>query len=56
MNYLFVLAAFLCSLAALVVALGNSLGSSTWEEWVAGALAAYFLSLLVPWVEARRTP
>lgn len=56
MNYLLVLAAFLCSLAALVVSLGNSLGGSTWQQWLAGALVAYFLSLLVEWVEAWRAP
>jgi hypothetical protein len=54
MSYLLLLAAFLCALAALVVALGNSLGGSTWEQWIAGALLAYLLSLLVPWLEERR--
>jgi len=56
MNYVLVLIALFCAVFAEVVALGNKLGSSTWEEWVAGALIAYFLSLLIPWVEARRAP
>lgn len=53
MSYLLVLVAFVCALAAEVVELGGQLFGSTWQEWIAGALAAYFLSLLVPWVEAR---
>lgn len=53
MNYLFVLAAFICSLAAWVTAAGK-LHWGSWQEWVAAALVFFFLSLLVPWVEARR--
>jgi hypothetical protein len=56
MNLLFVLAALVCAIFALIIALGNSLFSSTWADWIAGALIAYFLSLLVPWVETRRGP
>jgi len=54
MSYLLVLVAFVCALLAEFVALGAQLFGSTWEEWVAGALCAYFLSLLVPWVDAKR--
>jgi hypothetical protein len=54
MSYLLVFAAFICALFALIISLGNNLFSSTWQEWVAGALMAYFLSLLVPWVETQR--
>lgn len=54
MGILLVLAAAVCAFFALLIALGTSLWSSTWSEWVAGALLAYFLSLLVPWAEARR--
>lgn len=54
MSLLLVLVAFVCALLAEFVALGASLFNSTWQEWIAGALAAYFLSLLLPWVESRR--
>ncbi len=53
MNFVLVLLAFVCSLCAWAVALGW-LHKGSWQEWIAAALAFFFLSLLVPWVEARR--
>lgn len=53
MNYILVVVAFLCTLAAWAVSLGW-LHKGSWQEWIAAALAAYFLSLLLPWYEARR--
>lgn len=53
MNYVLVIVAFLCSLAAWVTAYGK-LHWGTWGEWIAAALVFFFLSLLVPWVDARR--
>ena len=55
MSLIFVLLAFICSLAAWVTAYGK-LHWGTWSEWIAAALVFFFLSLLVPWVESRRAP
>lgn len=54
MSAVLVLAAAVCSFFALLIALGTNLWGSTWSEWIAGALLAWFLSLLIPWVEARQ--
>lgn len=54
MPTILVFAAFLCALIAEFVALGADLFGSTWEQWVAGALLAFFLAQFWPWVEARR--
>jgi hypothetical protein len=53
-SYLLVLVAFVCAGLGELVALGADVFGSTWDEWVAAALCAYLLSLLVPWAEARR--
>jgi hypothetical protein len=53
-SYLLVLVAFVCAGLGELVALGADVFGSTWQEWVAGALCAFLLSLLVPWAEARR--
>lgn len=40
--YLLLIAALVCAVISLVVALGADLGGSTWQEWISGALTAYF--------------
>lgn len=40
-SLLLTVAALACFVVALVLALGASLGGSTWAQWVAGGLVAY---------------
>ncbi len=54
MNTLLVFVAFICALFGELIALGAKLFGSTTTEWLFAALMAYFLSLLWPWVDARR--
>lgn len=56
MSLVLVFAALVCAFIALLLSLGAHLFGWTWDQWIAGALVAYFLSLLWPWVDARRAP
>ncbi len=45
-SLLFLLAAIACAIVALFVALGATLGASTWQEWLTGSLLAFYGSHL----------
>ena len=47
-SFLLIVAAVACFVIALIIALGASLGGSTYSEWVAGGLIAFAASFLPP--------
>lgn len=53
MGRLLLFAAAACFLASLAVALGATLGGSTWQQWLSGGLLAWLLALILASVPER---